>query len=89
MPAARRTLGENKETTLRLRWSYAQSLCCDANATLDDLRESVTTLEDTERTARRVFGGAHPLTGNIRETLQTARAALRACETPSSSSGSA
>ena len=41
MPAARRALGENKETTLRLRWSYAQSLCCDANATLDDLREAV------------------------------------------------
>ena len=29
-------------------------------ATLDDLREAVTTLEDTERIARRVLGGAHP-----------------------------
>ena len=34
----------------------------DDGATLDDLREAVTTLEDTERTARRVLGGAHPLT---------------------------
>ena len=32
----------------------------DDGATLDDLREAVTTLEETERTARRVLGGAHP-----------------------------
>ena len=83
MPAARRALGENKETTLRLRWSYAQSLCCDANATLDDLREAVTTLEETERTARRVMGGAHPLATGIETALRHARAALRARETPS------
>ena len=82
MPAARRALGENKETTLRLRWSYAQSLCCDANATLDDLREAVTTLEETERTARRVMGGAHPATRAHEDALQVARAALDARETP-------
>ena len=82
MPAARRALGENKETTLRLRWSYAQSLCCDANATLDDLREAVTTLEETERTARRVLGGAHPDTTRIEGSLREVRAALRARETP-------
>ena len=32
----------------------------DDAATLDDLREAVTTLEDAERIARRVLGGAHP-----------------------------
>ena len=37
---------------------YGQSP--DTGATLDDLREAVTTLEELERTARRVFGGAHP-----------------------------
>ena len=41
-------------------------------ATLDDLREAVTTLEDTERIARRVFGGAHPLTTNI-DAIRSAR----------------
>ena len=51
-------------------------------ATLDDLREAVTTLEDSERTARRVFGGAHPLTTAIEGALRIARAALRARETP-------
>ena len=47
-------------------------------ATLNDLREAVTMLEDTERTARRVFGGAHPLTKAIGNNLRIARAKLRA-----------
>ena len=54
-------------------------------ATLDDLREAVATLEDTERIARRVMGGAHPITAGIEGTLREARAALRARETPSGS----
>ena len=55
----------------------------DPAATLDDLREAVTTLEDAERIARRVLGSAHPTTANIERNLQNARAALRARETPS------
>ena len=54
----------------------------DPGATLDDLREAVTTLEDVERTARRVFGGAHPITAGIELRLREARAALAARETP-------
>ena len=56
----------------------------DDGATLDNLREAVTTLEETERTARRVFGGAHPTTVGIGGALQDARAALRARDTPGS-----
>ena len=64
------------------RTVYARTLYFDPTATLDDLREGVTTLEDTERTARRVFGGSHPLTeGNV-DDLRHARAALHALETP-------
>ena len=37
----------------------------DADATVDDLGEAVGMLLQTARTARRVLGGAHPLTGNI------------------------
>ena len=59
---------------------YAGALVWDPNATLDDLREAVTTLEDAEPIARRVFGGAHPLTSAIERDLQDARAALRAHE---------
>ena len=54
----------------------------DPGATLDDFRESVTTLEETVRTARRVFGGAHPHTAGIALALRESRAALRARETP-------
>jgi hypothetical protein len=80
MPVARRTLGENDETTLRFRANYAEALCKDPAATLDDLREAVTTLEEIERTARRVLGGAHPITKSIETSLRKARAALRARE---------
>ena len=61
--------------------NYGQVLYFNNGATLDDLREAVTTLEDTERTARRVLGGAHPLTGALGKHLQNARAALRIHET--------
>ena len=54
----------------------------DPAATLDDLREAVTTLEDAGRIARRVLGGAHPTTEWIEDELRDARAALRARETP-------
>ena len=83
-PVARRILGDSKETTLRMRWTYAGALCDDDGATLDDLREAVARLEDTERTARRVLGGAHPLVWPIDSTLQYARAVLRARESGTS-----
>ena len=83
IPVARRVLGERNELMLGMRWNYAKALYLDDGATLDDLHEAVTTLEDTERTARRVLGGAHPLTNNIEGDLREARAALRARETPS------
>jgi hypothetical protein len=81
---ARRALGENNELTLRMRWNYATALVLDSAATLDDLREAVTTLENTERIARRVLGSAHPLTTEVERELRKSRAALRARETPGS-----
>ena len=83
LPVARRGLGGNYELTLRMRWNYAKALYRDDRATLDNLREAVTTLVESERTARRVFGSAHPLTEGIERDLQTSRAALRDRETPS------
>ena len=78
MPVARRVLGESKYLTLRLRWNYARALFLDDSATLDDLREAVMALEDSERIARRVFGGTHPLTEDIERSLRLARAAKEA-----------
>ena len=68
IPVAQRVLGEGHDISLRLRWTYTQSLYLDPGATLDDLHEAVTTLVDIKRTARRVLGGAHPTTEGI-ETL--------------------
>ena len=82
VPVARRVQREGDENTLRLRWNYARALLEDEGATLDDLREAVTTLQDTDRIARRVLGGAHPLVGAIGRFLQNARSMLRARETP-------
>ena len=66
-----------------MRWNYAETLYEDPNATLDDLREAATTLEDSERIARRVLGSAHPVTMGIERSLGYARTVLRARETPS------
>ena len=66
-----------------MRLLYARTYYEDAGATLEDLREAVTTLEDTERTARRVLGGARPLTKSIGNSLRKSRALLAARETPS------
>ena len=85
IPVARRVLGESDDLTLRMRSNYVAALVNAGGATLDDLREAVTTLEDTERIARRVLGGAHPDTTRIENALRSARAVLRARETPPTS----
>ena len=75
-----RILGESKDITLRMRWNYARALYNDDASTLDDLREAVNTLGETAVTARRVLGGAHPLTKKVEGGLRESRAALRARE---------
>ena len=82
MPVARRVLGNNDETTLKMRGNYAEALYEDDGRTLDDIREAVETLEETARTARRVLGGAHPTTVGIEDELRDAGAVLRSRETP-------
>ena len=83
VPVALRVRGENDETTLSMRWMCGGALYKDDGATLDDLREAVTTLEETARTARRVLGSRNPLMPVIEHDLRKSRAALRARETPS------
>ena len=71
------------EVSANVFWAgvYAVAFYEDPTATLDGLREAVATLEDAERIARRVFGGAHPLTMQMEHDLKKARAKLRARET--------
>ena len=83
MRVARRVLGESNDITLTMKAIYAYALYTDPSATLDDLRESVTTLEDSERIIRRVLGSAHPQLTVYERFLRNARAALAARETPS------
>ena len=83
---AQRILGDDDEITLGMRMDYAYALYMgdgpvEAGSTVGtreaDLREAVETLEDVERIARRVLGGAHPRSRNIAEHLQEARLRLK------------
>ena len=82
MPVARRFLGERNETTLWMRWNHARALYENEGATLDNLREAVTTLGDVTRIARRVLGGESSLAAGFERDLREAREALRAREAP-------
>ena len=84
IPVARRVCGESHDLALRIGWTCAYALCRDPSATLDDLREAVTALEELERTARRVLGGAHPTTVDIERALKHAQATLFVREKQSS-----
>ena len=75
MPVAQRVLGENNELMLKMRWSFAEVLCRADGATLGDTREAVAMLEDAGRIARRVLGGAHPITVGLERALRLAQAA--------------
>ena len=80
---AQRVLGEDNALTFMMKQKCAQSLYRDDGATLDDLREAVTTLEEIGRIAQRVLGGGHPTTKDIEGDVERSRAALHARETPS------
>ena len=80
---AQRVRGRNDATTLKVRWNYAMVLYLDPGATLDELREAVSALEEIEPSARRTFGGTHPHALTIEHHLRESRAALRAHDTSS------
>ena len=82
VPMARRVLGDSHDLTLKMRKIYAAALYRDDGATLDDVREAVTTLEEIERIARRVLGGTNPTVGSIVRALQAAREMLSERESP-------
>jgi len=81
LPIARRVLEECDETMLRLRVNYARALCvvsADAvtGTSPDDLREAVTTLEEIEPIARRVFGDDHLFVDQVEHFLRESRGLL-------------
>ena len=80
MPTSRRVLGESHRLTLKMRKIYGEALYENPGATLDDLREAVTTFEETAHIARRVLGSAHPIVVDIEGKVRRSREALRARE---------
>ncbi len=78
IPLMRRVLEESDALNFRMELNYAEALYANPVATLDDLREAVTILEDSAPTARRVLGGQHPLVAAIEGDLRAAQALLRA-----------
>ena len=88
VPVARRALGENHNSTLKMRWIYALALYEHDAATLGDLREAVETLESVAPLRTRIFGQAHPETPRVQVALANAREAL-AARAAASSSGAA
>ena len=89
-PACAKPLAHDAPRCVRCKLRYCnktcqhdQTLVKDPAATFDDLHEAVTTLEDAGRTARRVLGGAHPLTTEIGQDLQKSRTVLHAREASS------
>ena len=81
LPVAKRVLGESSELALMMRSNYGMALHADDDATLDDLREAVTSLEEIEPIARRVLGSAHPTVRSTEVGLRDTRALLRRRET--------
>jgi hypothetical protein len=85
MTVVPRVVGECDEFTLSVRANYAMAIYEDDDAAIGDLREALTTLENAACTARRVFGGAHPLAVNIEGQLRDARATFSARDASRSS----
>ena len=81
LPVARRVLGESNDIAIITRWNYARALYEDPAATHGDLHEAVNTLEETERTARRVLSSAHPITVGVERNLRNAQEAQDALYT--------
>ena len=81
IPVARRVLGTGNIDTIRLRWSYGLFLFRSPDATLDDIREAVATMEETYGTVRRAFGAEHSYTREMDpKDIRFAQAELRARE---------
>ena len=76
IPVAERSLGREHYIYFRLRWTYANSLCDPADATLDDLVQAEALLDDTYTRFRRVMGDGHPCTSEIHAALLNAREEL-------------
>jgi hypothetical protein len=70
---ARRRLGPEAITTLKLRGLYARTLFEADGASHADVLQAITLLEDASRIVKRVFGPSHPLMGLFQDALDRAK----------------
>ena len=70
---SRRALGPEHINTLRLRRAYAEAFFSDDAASAREVREAVTTLEELDAVARRIYGENHSDRLNIYGSLERAR----------------
>ena len=73
LPKARRALGAENDTFLRLRGLYASALGGDDCASRDDVVEAVTIFEELASTTRRIYGEFHPFAKLIQNDLERVR----------------
>ena len=77
LPEAREALGRDHSMVLHLYLTHARNLSRNPDASREDLIEAVVTLEnDTYKRSRQVLGEYHPITLDIAEQLEHARARL-------------
>ncbi len=78
LPVARRVFKtETDLLPLLMRCIYASALYRAENASFDDVREAVATLDELARTTRRKFGVAHPIAVTVAQDLQNVQGKLR------------
>ena len=79
--ACRRSFGDDHVYTFRARSLFVRILYADP-ASIEDLREAVSIMEDVCRRGRRVLGDSHPEYHELQRNLATARRVLARAVAP-------
>ena len=82
LPNARRALGAENDTFLRLRGMYAKCLCLADIDSRDNVAEAVTIFEELSSTVRRIYGTSHPLLETVQHDLELMQEQLAAFDAP-------
>jgi len=83
LPKARRELGAEHDTVIRLRALYARLLGIDDDeASRDNLVEAVANLEELDALTQRVYGTGHPVTARNQRDLEKTRSKLASFDAP-------
>ena len=61
---------------MKLRGLYAFALRADSRASLDDVAEATTILDELSQAMLRIYGPSHPTTKSIQEDFENARSQL-------------